>query len=89
MVASLEGHQVATSVAAIAARHERTPAQVLPRWCVQRGVPVVSMSTNRERITENARSFDFALSPEDLAGPDALDRTGRTGVALERKWWSS
>jgi diketogulonate reductase-like aldo/keto reductase len=45
-------------------------------------------STHRDRIEENARIFDFALSPDDLAGLDALDRTGRTEAALERKWWS-
>ena len=75
-------------VGAIARRLDRTPAQVLLRWCVQRGVPVVSKSTHRERIEENGRIFDFAISPDDLAELDALDRTGRTDAALERKWWS-
>ena len=75
-------------VGAIAQRLDRTPAQVLLHWCVQRGVPVVSKSTHRDRIEENARIFDFALSPEDMAELDALDRTGRTEAALERKWWS-
>ena len=75
-------------VGAIARRLDRTPAQALLRWCVQRGVPVVSKSTRRDRIEENARIFDFALSPEDMAELDALDRTGRTDAALERKWWS-
>jgi methylglyoxal/glyoxal reductase len=60
---------------------------VLLRWCVQRGVPAVTKSTRRERIAENARIFDFALSPDDLARLDALDRTGRTDAALERGWW--
>ena len=83
------GHLTDPMVGAIAQRLERTPAQVLLRWCVQRGVPVVSKSTHRDRIEENARIFDFALSPEDMAELDALDRTGRTDAALERKWWSA
>jgi diketogulonate reductase-like aldo/keto reductase len=82
------GHLADPSVGAIARRLERTPAQVLLRWCVQRGVPVVGKSTHRDRIEENARIFDFALSPEDMAELDALDRTGRTDAALEQKWWS-
>ena len=75
------------SVAAIGRRLERTPAQVLLRWCIERGVPVVGKSTHRERITENAQIFDFSLSPADIAELDALDRTGRTDRALERTWW--
>ena len=65
----------------------RTPAQVLLRWSVQRGVPVIPKSTHRERIDENSQIFDFALSVEDMAALDALDRTGGTSRALERTWW--
>jgi 2,5-diketo-D-gluconate reductase A len=60
---------------------------VLLRWAVQRDVPVVAKSTHRERIAENARIFDFTLAAEDLAALDALDRTGGTAAALERRWW--
>jgi len=31
--------------------------------------------------------FDFALTTEDMAELDALDRTGGTDRALERNWW--
>jgi diketogulonate reductase-like aldo/keto reductase len=48
---------------------------------------VIPKSTHRERIEENAQIFDFALSDEDIAALDALDRTGGTGRAQERKWW--
>jgi 2,5-diketo-D-gluconate reductase A len=65
----------------------RTPAQVLLRWCLQRDLPVVAKSTHRERIEENAQILDFTLSDEDMAALDALDRTGGTGRARERKWW--
>jgi len=71
----------------IASRVGRTAAQVLLRWCMQRELIVITKSTHRERIEENARIFDFALSDEDLAGLDALDDTGGTDRALERKWW--
>ena len=74
-------------VAGIADRLERAPAQVLLRWCVQRGIPVITKSTHRDRIAENAQIFDFELSARDLAELDALDRSGGTREALERKWW--
>jgi 2,5-diketo-D-gluconate reductase A len=75
------------TVAEIAARIGRTPAQVLLRWCIQRHTIVLSKSTHRERIEENARIFDFALSDKDVAALDALDRTGGTDKAHEHKWW--
>jgi diketogulonate reductase-like aldo/keto reductase len=71
----------------IAARVGRTPAQVLLRWCVQRELIVITKSTHRERIDENAKIFDFALSDEVMAALDALDTTGGTDRPLERKWW--
>ena len=74
-------------VTGIADRLGRTPAQVLLRWCVQRGIPVITKSTHRDRIAENAQIFDFELSADDMAELDALDRSGETREAMERKWW--
>jgi diketogulonate reductase-like aldo/keto reductase len=74
-------------VGQVAARAGRTPAQVLLRWCLQRGVPVIPKSTHRERIGENARIFDFELSAQDMAALDALDQTHGTDRALEHRWW--
>ena len=73
------------TVEQIARRLERTPAQVLLRWCVQRDIPVIPKSTHRERIQENARIFDFALPDEDMAALDALDQTGGTDHARENR----
>jgi 2,5-diketo-D-gluconate reductase A len=75
------------AVRQVADRVGRTPAQVLLRWCVQRGLPVIPKSTHRERIQENGQVFDFVLSGEDMAALDALDQTKGTGRALERSWW--
>ena len=58
-------------VTGIADRLGRTPAQVLLRWCVQRGIPVITKSTHRDRIAENAQIFDFELSANDMAELDA------------------
>jgi diketogulonate reductase-like aldo/keto reductase len=80
-------HLGSKTVVEIADRLGRTPAQVLLRWCIQHDVPVIPKSTHRERIAENANIFDFSLSDEDMADLDALDATGGTARALERKWW--
>jgi diketogulonate reductase-like aldo/keto reductase len=62
------------TVGAVAARLGRTPAQVLMRWCVQRGIPAVVKSTHRDRIEANGQIFDFELTDEDFSQLDALDR---------------
>jgi diketogulonate reductase-like aldo/keto reductase len=80
-------HLSNAAVSRVAQRVGRTPAQVLLRWCLQHDVPVIPKSTHRERIKENAEIFDFTLSDEDIADLDALDETGGTDRALERKWW--
>ena len=77
------------TAARIARRLGRTPAQVLLRWCIQRGVPLIAKSAHRDRIAQNAQLFDFTLSDQDIAQLDALDRTAGTGLALERTWWQS
>jgi 2,5-diketo-D-gluconate reductase A len=80
-------HLADRAVTRIAERLARTPAQVLLRWCLQHDVPVLPKSTHRERIAENAQIFDFTLTEDDMAELDALDRTGGTDKARERKWW--
>ncbi len=81
------GHLADETVGRIAQRVERTPAQVLLRWCLQHELVVISKSTHRERIEENAQVFDFALSDADMAELDALDETAGTDQAREGKWW--
>jgi 2,5-diketo-D-gluconate reductase A len=69
------------TIAGIAERVGRTPAQVTLRWHVQRGDIVFPKSMHRERMEENFALFDFGLSDEDMAAIAALDRgeSGRTG----------
>ncbi|XP_028330373.1 uncharacterized protein LOC114480442 [Gouania willdenowi] len=52
---------------------QRTPAQVLLRWAVQQGVPVLPKSSKADRIKENALLFDFTLSNTDMEKLSALD----------------
>jgi diketogulonate reductase-like aldo/keto reductase len=61
------------TLAAIAARLERTPAQAMLRWAVQHGAVVIPKSTRRERIFANAQIFDFELDEADMQSLDGLD----------------
>jgi diketogulonate reductase-like aldo/keto reductase len=63
----------------IARRHQRTAAQIVLRWDLQHGVVTIPKSTRPERIAENARLFDFALSPAEMAAIDALECGRRLG----------
>lgn len=67
------------TIAAIAAGHGRSPAQVMLRWGIQQGRSVIPKSVNPARIAENLDVFGFALSDEELARIDALDTGVRGG----------
>lgn len=67
------------TIAAIAATHGRTPAQVMLRWHVQQGRQAIPKSVTASRIAENFDVFDFELTPDDLTAIDALDTGVRGG----------
>lgn len=67
-------------IADIAARHGKSPAQVIIRWHLDLGLVVIPKSVTPSRIAENFNVFDFTLSDADkaaIAGLDAAD--GRIG----------
>lgn len=61
----------------IAAVHGKTPAQVLLRWGIDRGVSVVPKATQPQHLAENANIFDFKLTEEQVAAIASLDRNAR------------
>ncbi|MDQ7992462.1 MAG: aldo/keto reductase [Propionicimonas sp.] len=67
------------TLAAIAAAHGRTPAQVMLRWHLQQGRSAIPKSTNPARIAENFDVFGFELSADDLSRIDNLDTGVRSG----------
>lgn len=64
---------------AIAARHDRSVAQVILRWLYQRGVVAVVKAATPAHIAQNAQIADFELSSEDISAIEALDRGDRIG----------
>ncbi|OEU95997.1 aldo/keto reductase [Streptomyces oceani] len=57
----------------------RTPAQVVLRWHLQRGVVVIPKTVNPERLVENARILDFELADTEMAALARLETGERTG----------
>lgn len=57
----------------IAAKHNKSVAQVILRWVIQRGIVALAKSARKERMMENICVFDFELSADDMAAIAALD----------------
>ena len=61
----------------IARNHNKTAAQVLIRWAIQRGTVCIPKSVHENRIKENFDVFDFELTPEEMERIRAMDRGTR------------
>lgn len=57
----------------IGAAHGKSPAQVVLRWNIERGLVTIPRSSNPARLAENLNVFDFTLSAEEVAAISALD----------------
>lgn len=64
-------------IVVIANKYEKTPAQILIRYQIQRGVIAIPKSSTKSRIESNIQVFDFALSDEDMKAIDSFDCNGR------------
>lgn len=58
----------------IGKKYNKTPAQIMLRWNIQRGVVVIPKSIHFERMKENFDIFDFKLSDEDIQEISNLDK---------------
>jgi len=68
------------ALAEIAARHQRTPAQIILRWHIELGNIIIPKTQNPARMQENINLFDFALTQADHSAIATLDRQeGRVG----------
>jgi 2,5-diketo-D-gluconate reductase A len=67
------------AIAAAAAAHDVTPAQIVLRWHLQIGDVVIPKSGRRERMAENFDLGSFTLTDEEMRAIDALDEDRRVG----------
>jgi len=58
----------------LAEKYSKTPAQILLRWIIQRGICPIPKSTNPERLKQNLNVFDFELLKEEMIALSLLDK---------------
>lgn len=69
--AELLGNEV---IMEIAKKHQKSSAQVILRWNLQKGVTVIPGSSNPDHIQENTELYDFTLTKDEMEQINALDR---------------
>ncbi|XP_029437492.1 aldo-keto reductase family 1 member A1-A-like isoform X2 [Rhinatrema bivittatum] len=72
-------------ILALAQRCGKTPAQVILRWQLQRGVTCIPKSSTPSRIKENLEVFDFSLSEDDMKTIASFNRGERLIIPLMEK----
>lgn len=69
-----------TELSDIAEKYKKSVPQIILRWNLQKGVAIIPKSSNPQRIIENADIFDFAITAQDMAFIDNLDKHQRVGA---------
>ena len=64
----------------LAEKYQKSEAQIVIRWDLQKGVATIPKSVHKERIIENADVFDFQLSKDEVLKIDKLEDRTRTGA---------
>ncbi|MBK7104880.1 MAG: aldo/keto reductase [Ignavibacteriae bacterium] len=68
-----------SEVKKLSEKYNKTPAQIVLRWNLQKEIVSIPKSSRKERIFENAQIFDFELLPEDIKILDSLNKNYRLG----------
>jgi len=67
------------SIKTLAAKYGKTPAQIVLRWDIEKGVITIPKTVREERMRENMDIFDFTLDAGDIAAIDGLNKDFRIG----------
>jgi diketogulonate reductase-like aldo/keto reductase len=62
----------------IAGKYNKTPAQIMLRWCVEQNMVILPKSKTPERVQSNIDIFDFNLDEGDMNELKTLDSNHRT-----------
>ncbi len=65
------------TIVKIAKTHEKTPAQILLRWGIQRGTSIIPKTSNPDRMSENLDIFDFELTGDEMNKISGLNQNRR------------
>ena len=68
-------------------KYNKTPAQIVLRWHIERGSMPIPKSTNPKRIKENIEIFDFSLDDEDMKAIKSIDLKKRYSSDPEDEKW--
>eukprot|EP00039_Didymoeca_costata_P005347 m.80734 g.80734 ORF g.80734 m.80734 type:complete len:341 (+) comp12777_c0_seq1:67-1089(+) len=71
-------------VKGVAEKLGKSPAQVLIRWSLQKGLVCIPKSTKKERIGQNGAVHDFEISKEDMDALEALNCGFRYGIGYSK-----
>ena len=66
-------------------KYNKSPAQIVLRWDIQKGIITIPKSQNPERIKENFEIFDFEMTPEEIKEIDELDGKNKRSQDPEEK----
>ncbi|XP_073506345.1 rho crystallin-like isoform X2 [Phyllobates terribilis] len=72
-------------LANVAAKYNRSPAEVAMRFILQKGIVVLAKSFTAARLKQNLGVFDFELTSEDMKTLEELDKNLRYGLFKEMK----
>jgi diketogulonate reductase-like aldo/keto reductase len=64
----------------IAAKYNKSVAQLCIRWCLQNEVLPLPKSVTPSRIKENTEIFDFVISDEDMSLINSMEYCGGSGM---------
>ncbi len=67
-------------------KYGKTGAQVILRWLIQKGIPVIPKASSEEHLRENLQIFDFALEPEEMAAIESYHQNKRYCMAEEPEY---